>query len=65
MPRGWSLEAADFINKMIQRKAHNRLGNNGASEVKNHPWLADFNWQDLAEKRIRAPFIPPLEDNFD
>eukprot|EP00356_Strombidium_inclinatum_P007028 CAMPEP_0170509674 /NCGR_PEP_ID=MMETSP0208-20121228/65342_1 /TAXON_ID=197538 /ORGANISM="Strombidium inclinatum, Strain S3" /LENGTH=89 /DNA_ID=CAMNT_0010793055 /DNA_START=1334 /DNA_END=1603 /DNA_ORIENTATION=- len=50
---------------MIQRKAHNRLGNNGAAEVKNHPWLRDFNWSDLSEKRIRAPFIPPLEDNFD
>ena len=50
---------------MIQRKPQNRLGNEGAAEVKNHPWLRDFPWKDLAEKRVRAPFIPPLEDNFD
>jgi len=50
---------------MIQRKPQYRLGNEGAEEVKNHPWLRDFPWQDLAERRIRAPFIPPIEDNFD
>jgi hypothetical protein len=50
---------------MIQRKPQNRLGNTGAAEVKNHPWLRDFPWQDLYDKRLRAPFIPPLEDNFD
>jgi serine/threonine kinase 32 len=41
------------------------LGNNGAAEVKNHPWLKNFPWKDLEEKKIDAPFIPPLEDNFD
>ena len=41
------------------------MGNNGAAEVKSHPWLRDFPWQDLYDKRLRAPFIPPLEDNFD
>jgi serine/threonine protein kinase len=65
VPRGWSIEAADFINKMIQRKPQNRLGINGAHEVKNHPWLRDFPWTDLYNRRLRAPFIPPLEDNFD
>ena len=50
---------------MIQRKPQNRLGVNGPSEVKNHPWLKDFNWKDLHEKKIKAPFIPPKQDNFD
>ena len=27
--------------------------------------MRDFPWQDLYEKRLRAPFIPPMEDNFD
>ena len=34
LPDGWSLEAADFINKCLQRKPGNRLGLNGPSEVK-------------------------------
>ena len=65
IPNEWSIEAADFINKMVQRKPHNRLGYNGADEVKAHPWLRDFPWQDLYERKVRAPFVPPLEDNFD
>lgn len=50
---------------MIQRKPQNRLGSNGADEVKNHPWLRDYPWDDLEKKRLKAPFIPPKEDNFD
>ena len=50
---------------MIQRKPQNRLGNNGAEEVKNHPWLRNFQWEDLANKLIDAPFIPGDEENFD
>ena len=50
---------------MIQRKPANRLGNNGAAEVKNHPWLRDFPWTDLQNRNIEAPFIPSEEENFD
>ncbi|CAD8201675.1 unnamed protein product [Paramecium octaurelia] len=32
IPLGWSLEAADFTNKLLQRKPQNRLGNNGPDE---------------------------------
>jgi len=43
----------------------NRLGLNGPEEIKNHPWLRDFPWLDLEKKRIKSPFIPPKDDNFD
>lgn len=36
IPLGWSLEAADFVNKLLQRKPENRLGFNGPHDVKNH-----------------------------
>lgn len=39
VPEGWTLEAADFINKCLQRKPANRLGLNGPDEVKGHIWL--------------------------
>ena len=38
IPNGWSIEAADFFNKLLQRKPMNRLGIRGISELKNHPW---------------------------
>jgi len=50
VPEGWSYEAADFANRLLQRKPSNRLGANGASEVKNHVWLREFPWQKLYEK---------------
>ena len=50
---------------MIQRKPQNRLGLTGYHEIKMHPWLKDFPWEDLNNKKLKAPFIPPQEDNFD
>ena len=65
IPAGWSLEAADFINKLIQRKASSRLGYNGAHEVKNHVWLRGTLWTKLFEKSIESPYIPDDGENFD
>jgi hypothetical protein len=52
------MEAADFVNKLLQRKPANRLGFNSPAEVKNHQWLRDINWQEIIEKKAKAPFIP-------
>lgn len=64
---------------MIQRKPNNRLGKEGTSEVKQHPWLRSYPWDKLLKKEIQAPFLPSVklflirstlifqskEDNFD
>jgi len=66
IPEGWSLEAADFVNRLIQRKPANRLGLNGPSEVKSHPWIKDYPWNKLSNREIDPPFVPNQdEDNFD
>lgn len=49
IPQGWSIEGADFVNRMIQRKPNNRLGLNGPNEVRGHPWLRNFPFDALAE----------------
>lgn len=62
----WSPEAIDFINLLIQRKPANRLGLNGAQDVKNHPWFAEFDWEKLKRKELQAPYKPsPGEVNLD
>ncbi|CAD8169221.1 unnamed protein product [Paramecium pentaurelia] len=58
LPNGWSIEAMDFVNKLLQRKPQNRLGFNGPSEVKNHPWLKGVPWEKLYNKTIEAPYLP-------
>ncbi|OMJ79792.1 hypothetical protein SteCoe_20092 [Stentor coeruleus] len=84
VPPGWSLEAANFINLLIQRKTEKRLGGEEISEdnclsssdkrnkcqnrvitVKNHPWMAGFNWDSLYIGAMPSPFRPKAEDNFD
>jgi hypothetical protein len=57
IPEGWSLEAADFINRLIQRKPVNRLGLNGPNEVKDHLWIKNFPWDKLIHKEMQAPFL--------
>jgi serine/threonine protein kinase len=62
---GWSLESADCINRLLQRKPIKRLGLNGAKEVKEHIWFANYKWKELYNKRLESPFVPNGEDNFD
>jgi serine/threonine protein kinase len=65
IPDDWSLEAADFINKLLQRKPINRLGNNGPAEVRHHSWLSDVDWPKIYEKTFPAPYVPtPNAENF-
>lgn len=59
IPEEWSLEAADFVNRLLQRKPNNRLGVNGPLEVKNHVWLKTFPWEKLKKGEFMPPFEPP------
>ncbi len=65
IPKEWSSDAADFINKLLQRKPANRLGLRSAKEVKEHPWIKKYPWNDLYNKKIKPSFKPPIGDNFD
>ena len=65
IPNGWSVESADFINRLLQRKPINRLGLRGCIEVKEHLWFKNFDWKGLYLNKIKAPFIPKQGDNFD
>ena len=62
---GWSFDAENFINKMLYRKPHKRLGNEGINEIKEHIWFKSINWDELLKKNIASPYIPKYGDNFD
>ena len=59
IPAGWSSEIANFINKLLVINPENRLGFNGISELKFHPWLRYYDWKLIYLKKEKAPFIPP------
>ena len=66
IPLGWSILAADFINRLLLRKDSSRLGYYNELEVKNHPWLKNINFNDLINYKIKSPFIPRRNhDNYD
>ena len=50
---------------MLIRKPTSRLGYNGINELKQHPWLISYNWNELQERKTNSPFIPKNGDNFD
>ena len=61
----WSPQSIDFVNQLIQRKPIKRLGTNGPMEVKLHPWLRDFPWDQLENQTLIPPYRPFEQDNFD
>ena len=63
---GWSMESADFINRLLQRQACKRLGYiGGISEVKRHAWLKDIKWKEIYNGLLTSPYIPIGEKNYE
>ena len=66
LPQGWTVLAAEFINALLQRKPSKRLGYKNIEEMKEHPWMADIDWDLLAQKKLKSPFLPYInKENFD
>ena len=58
-----SKEAEDIVRKLIT-DPENRLGVNGADEIKSHPFFKGIDWNHIKETLI-PPFIPDLKNNYD
>ena len=59
IPKGWSSEFVDFVNKLLEKNEENRLGYKGINDLKCHPWLKLLNWKNIYLMKEKAPFIPP------
>ena len=59
IPKGWSVEFVDFINKLIDKNEENRLGYKNINELKCHPWFKFTDWKNIYLKKEKPPFIPP------
>jgi serine/threonine-protein kinase RIM15 len=56
----FSSEARDFMQRLMTLNTNERLGANGADEVKNHPWFDDIDWDTVTS--TEAAFIPQITD---
>ena len=52
----------DLIYKLVN-KSDVRLGKNGSSEIKAHPFFKGINW--LKIKEMKPPFIPDIKSDYD
>mmetsp|Transcript_26503 Transcript_26503/g.57621 ORF Transcript_26503/g.57621 Transcript_26503/m.57621 type:complete len:1296 (-) Transcript_26503:240-4127(-) len=61
-PSYMSRELVDLITRMLQVNLAQRLGcqRGGLNDVKAHPWFKGFDWQLLERRKMKPPWIPPL-----
>ena len=60
MKEHFSAEARSLLSGLLERDPKKRLGSStaDASDIMAHAFFRDINWQDLREKRIKAPYTP-------
>ncbi|EJD01403.1 uncharacterized protein FOMMEDRAFT_147936 [Fomitiporia mediterranea MF3/22] len=56
----FSQEALDFMKRLLNVDPSNRLGANGAAEVKAHPFFTGIEWDKVTTRE--AAFIPQISD---
>nr|XP_048708658.1 ribosomal protein S6 kinase alpha-5 isoform X4 [Caretta caretta] len=66
-PQEMSALAKDVIQRLLVKDPKKRLGcgPGGAGEIRQHPFFQKINWDDLAAKKIPAPFKPVIRDELD
>jgi serine/threonine protein kinase len=51
-------DCSDMVRRLLTIDPKERLGSNGAQEIKDHPWLKDIDWEFLRQEP--GPFVPTL-----
>ncbi|XP_060117223.1 ribosomal protein S6 kinase alpha-5 isoform X2 [Heteronotia binoei] len=66
-PEEMSALAKDIIQRLLMKDPKKRLGCglSGADEIKQHPFFQRINWDDMAAKKVPAPFKPVIRDELD
>ncbi|KAI9651234.1 Serine/threonine-protein kinase [Ciborinia camelliae] len=57
--------AKDLLQKLLDRKPDQRLGANGASEIKAHPFFHSIDWRKLLQRKYEPTFKPNVTDALD
>ena len=62
-----SQEGRMFLNTILQKKVYLRGGcrKEGIASLRAHVWFKDLDWAELDAKRVEAPWVPGLKDEFD
>lgn len=63
MPEFFSVEAKDFIKKLLVVDPSRRLGtmHPDVCNIKLHPWFNDTNWKNIESRKSSGPLVPVLK----
>ncbi|GAB1297708.1 Ribosomal protein S6 kinase alpha-5 [Apodemus speciosus] len=66
-PQEMSTVAKDLLQRLLMKDPKKRLGcgPRDAEEIKEHLFFEKINWDDLAAKKVPAPFKPVIRDELD
>lgn len=64
-PNDMDSDAKDILIHLLARDPRIRLGTNGSSEIKSHPFFKAIDWRRLNAKGYQPPFKPYVRDGFD
>ena len=65
IPKSFSHDVKDLILRLLTKDPMSRMGATGAAEIKKHPFFRKLNWDDLAERKVKAPFAPKIHNELD
>ena len=60
MKKSFSEDARDLLTKLLERDPKKRIGHgvNGTEDIMAHPFFSTIDWEKLATKEAKPPFIP-------
>jgi len=61
----FSTEAKSFCQGLLIRAPEKRLGSKGIHQIKKHPFLKGIDWELVAKKKLKPPFVPKLDGPLD
>lgn len=66
-PSYFDPNAKDLLKHLLTSDLSRRYGNlkNGANDIKNHPWFHGVDFERVANRQIRAPYIPQIRGDGD
>ncbi|CAI0390200.1 unnamed protein product [Linum tenue] len=55
LPPTLTPEAADLLSKLLEGDVNKRLGSQGTSSVKDHPWFSGIDWEGIRNRTLPVP----------